>query len=503
MSRVLAIGLDVGDGRLLRAFAAGGALPHLAGLLEQGAWAELATPAETLHVSAWPSLYTGASPGRHGVYYTFQPAPGEQGAVRFRPDQYGCPTLWEHAAAEGARCTVFDAPYTNPVEGPTRQVLEWGTWAHYTEPVSAPVDLAGALARSCGRYPLGFEANQIGLAALEAAELGPRLVESASAKGRAVRWLAAAEPWDLFFTVFGETHPAAHYLWPRGLEPSAVEREPQAFAGAREVYAAVDAAIGEILAAANDVDHVLVVSGDGGGPNHAGWHLLPEVLERLGFLVPPGKGGDGDSGPPQKPGLYGRLRGLVPPGLRQSVSRHLPAGVRDKLMKKGAAARLDWSRTRAFCLPTDLEGCVRINLRGREPEGIVAPGELDALCDEIAEKLVELVNPATGKPAVREVVRVSAAFPGERAERLPDLVVAWDDAAPLTELTGPGIGTVSAPSPDGRTGTHRPPGFLLARGPGFTPGAELQGVRVVDFAPTVLHLLGIDPPAHFEGRYLS
>jgi len=155
---------------------------------------------------------------------------------------------------------------------------------------------------------------------------------------------------------------------------SLVADDPEAFAAARAVYAAIDAAVGELLAAAGDVEHVLVVSGDGGGPNHAGWHLLPEVLERMGFLVPPGKAG-GDDGPTAKPGLYGRLRGLVPSGLRQSVSRRLPASLRDRLMKKGADAHVDWSRTRAFCLPTDLEGCVRINLRGREPEGIVAPGE--------------------------------------------------------------------------------------------------------------------------------
>ncbi len=77
---VLAIGLDVGDGRLLRHWAGAGSLPHLKRLIDGGAWSALDTPAKTLHVSAWPSLYTGTSPGEHGVYYTFQPAPGEQGA---------------------------------------------------------------------------------------------------------------------------------------------------------------------------------------------------------------------------------------------------------------------------------------------------------------------------------------------------------------------------------------------------------------------------------------
>ncbi len=498
---LVAIGLDVGDGRLVRHWAQAGALPHLKRLIDGGAQGALGTPAETLHVSAWPSLYTGTTPGRHGVYYTFQPAPGEQGAVRFRPDQYGQPTVWELAARAQRRCLVFDAPYTHPADCEATQILEWGTWAHYGTPSSVPAERLAALHKACGRYPLGFEANQIGLSALDPADLAPRLVESAAAKGRAARWLLESEPWDLALVVFGETHPAAHYLWPAGRGPEEVERAPDEFEGARAVYAAVDAALGEVLDAAGAVDHVLVVSGDGGGPNHAGWHLLPEVLTRAGFLVPPGGGSDGDE--KTKGGLYGRLRGLVPTSFRQSVSRYLPAGVRDKLMKKGAADEVDWSRTRAFCLPTDLEGCIRINLRGREPEGIVAPEDLERTCDEIAAALEALTNPATGAKAVKEVVRVARAFPGERADRLPDLVVSWEESTPIAALGSPAVGTVTAPSPDARTGTHRPPGFLIAHGPGFPAGTELDGARVTDFAPTVLRHLGVDVPAALEGRALG
>jgi len=185
------------------------------------------------------------------------------------------------------------------------------------------------------------------------------------------------------------------------------------------------------------------------------------------------------------------------------VSRHLPAALRDKLMKKGAAAAVDWSRTRAFCLPTDLEGCIRINLCGREPEGIVAAEDLERTCDELAAVVLELVNPATGRRAVRDVVRVARDFPGERAAYLPDLVVSWDESAPIAALSSPATGTVSAPSPDGRTGTHRAPGFLIARGPGFAAGQQLAGARVSDFAPTVLQRLGLELPAALEGRALG
>ena len=137
--RILVIGLELGDGRLVREWAAAGHLPSLATLIDAGTWGWLETTAEQLHVSAWPSIYTGVGPGEHGVYYTFQPAPGLQGYRRFHEGLYGRPTFWRLLDAAGRRCAVLDAPYTHPEPGFTGiQVFDWGTWAHYLEPQSTP-----------------------------------------------------------------------------------------------------------------------------------------------------------------------------------------------------------------------------------------------------------------------------------------------------------------------------------------------------------------------------
>ena len=79
---VLMIGLDMGDGRLLERWAGEGHLPAVAALLRNGRGQPLETTADALHVSGWPSLYTGTHPGEHGVYYTFQPAPGPAGMAQ-------------------------------------------------------------------------------------------------------------------------------------------------------------------------------------------------------------------------------------------------------------------------------------------------------------------------------------------------------------------------------------------------------------------------------------
>ncbi len=491
--RMLLIGLDVGDGPLIRQWAAEGHLPVLAALIAQGEWAWLSTTADTLHVSAWPSIYTGALPGEHGVYFTFQPRAGHQGWLKFSGDQYGCPTFWNLLSAGGVRCVVFDAPYTHPQASSTAlQVFEWGTWAHHWTPMSIPPDLSGRLTRACGRYPLGLEALDLGLRPLDADEIGPRLTSAARAKTDAALWLMRRQPWDLFFVVFGETHPAAHYCWSRSDDGARGQ------ARLLPVYQEIDRGIGRLLAEAGSNIAVGVISGDGAGPNYTGWHLLPTVLQRLGFLTVRG-GTAGADGPSRRAGRDGvrTLRDAVPPGLRKAVARRLPDWLRHRLALRVDMAGLDWSRTRAYCLPTDLEGCVRLNVTGREPEGIVADGaDYRRACDDLQAALSALTNPRTGRRAVREVVRIDDRFPGPRRHALPDLVVVWEGDAPVTDLASAAVGVVTGASPDGRPGTHAPHAFLLgAGGPGFHGRLAHTG-HVCGIASGILDHFGIPRPDH-------
>jgi predicted AlkP superfamily phosphohydrolase/phosphomutase len=503
MSRkVLVLALELGDGSYLRRFAAEGVMPNVAALLARGRSGPLETPAELLHVAALPSLYTGVGPAAHGVWFTFQPAPGLQGWQRFAPGLYGAPTFWSLASAAGRRCTVFDVPYAHPEPGFSGAlVLEWGTWAQYLEPTSVPEGLLRALVAAVGRHPLGLEAHALGFAPLDPAETAEKLEAALDARARATVWLLRERPWDLFVTCLDETHPAAHYCW---LPPAEGSLEPPIDQPhLRRVYAALDRCIGTILEAAGPGTTVFLVSGDAIGPNRAGWHLLPQVLARLGHLVSADLA-DGASATAAKPAggfdPVKAVRDLLPKDVRKRLAGLLPRGLRDKLAQRVDTAAIDWSRTRAFCLITDLEGCIRVNLRGREPLGIVEPADRPALLDELERELAALVEPESGRPAVRRILRADRELAGPRSPWLPDLVVHWARERSIRALESPKIGRVEGPSPDPRPGTHAGPGFAVLAGPGIEPGPLGQGARLVDVAPTVLTALGVAPPAGLEGR---
>ena len=80
--RLLLIGLDAADRELVEQWSEEGHLPNLARLKSNGVWGSLETTADTVHVSAWPSIFSGVTPDKHGLYHAYVMREGEQAPVR-------------------------------------------------------------------------------------------------------------------------------------------------------------------------------------------------------------------------------------------------------------------------------------------------------------------------------------------------------------------------------------------------------------------------------------
>ncbi|HEX5438109.1 MAG TPA: alkaline phosphatase family protein [Gemmatimonadaceae bacterium] len=513
MARTLLIGLDSADAELIERWCAAGDLPTLASLRQQGTWGRLETSARVMHVSAWPTLYTGASPGRHGLYHAYQVRPHEQGVHRTSPDEGALSPFWRYLDDAGRRCIVFDAFMDARLERfRGAQVLEYGTWTWFGSPGSTPRRLLKQLVRNVGPYPAPEHLHVLSVP--DPVRFRDQLVRGAEVKARAARWLLRQQPWDMAFITFGEPHGGGHYLWHTGDPEHPASREYDIAAAPnalRDVYIAVDRAIGSVLEDADDETTVMVASADGMGPNYSGCHLMPEMLRRLGWLstMAQREGAPAEGTPPRSsPGLLSRLRGVMPLGARQAVTRCLPRSVHYRLSMKWVNDAIDWERSRVFCIPNANEAYFRLNLRGREPRGLVEPGaEETALLGELREEMRGLVNPDTHRCAAEQVATISEMFPGPERGRLPDLAVSWNAGARvLGRVSAPRSGLVEGDAGyrtgAAYTGNHRPNAFVAVRGPGVAEGAEVQGYDIRDIAPTVLALLGVDAPAHFEGRVI-
>jgi predicted AlkP superfamily phosphohydrolase/phosphomutase len=160
-------------------------------------------------------------------------------------------------------------------------------------------------------------------------------------------------------------------------------------------------------------------------------------------------------------GVLAAVKKRTPSAVKGVYNRRVPIRTRLRVAQPTTSPALDWARTRAFAVPADQHGLVRINLRGREAEGVVSPSDYRRTCDELAATLSEL-RTVDGRPVVEDVVNGDPS--GEPHHLLPDLVVHWADAAfdRVVRLRAPAI-EVSPIVPE-LTGQHRPNGFCVARG---------------------------------------
>jgi predicted AlkP superfamily phosphohydrolase/phosphomutase len=118
----------------------------------------------------------------------------------------------------------------------------------------------------------------------------------------------------------------------------------------------------------------------------------------------------------------------------------------------------------------------------------------------LRDALLTLKCSVTNQNVVAEVAITADLYDGPFADELPDLLVEWNRARPVYNMSSPHIGTVTVPDMPGRSGDHTRAGLFLATGPGLTPRRLERSVAIVDFAPTFTALLDVPAPAAFTGQ---
>jgi predicted AlkP superfamily phosphohydrolase/phosphomutase len=153
------------------------------------------------------------------------------------------------------------------------------------------------------------------------------------------------------------------------------------------------------------------------------------------------------------------------------------------------------------------EGYIRINLKGREPQGIVEPGkEYVDLCDELYQTLKGMTHPANGKKAAFTVYKTDDIYHGPCRSHMPDIIINWNDEAKITtELLTDKYGIARSEEPGYAvtpyyTGNHRPNAFMLAMGPDIPQAKPHEAISILDVAPTILTHFGLELPEYMDGK---
>jgi predicted AlkP superfamily phosphohydrolase/phosphomutase len=489
--KVAMIGIDAAELSVIEASPA--SFPNLSRALERGATRRLCSTAGALAGSVWPTFYTGAAPGEHGVYHHLQWDAQAMRLRRVSADWLYCEPFWYELERRGLRVIAMDVPMSFPSRlSRGVEVINWGSHDQLGPLTTQPRELKGEIHSRFGAHPMGYEIP-VNKTRAELARIRDNLVAGARIKGEFARWLLGAHEWDFSVVVFGECHRGGHILWPEnGPEESIIPHDALI-----DVYRAVDDAVGQLLGAMPDQTTVIIFALHGMGPNNSQEHFVPKIMDQVNGRF---HGDRGQAVPTDAPAAQGQrsvmrmLRERVPARLQNAIAQAVPVAVRDLVVNRATTGGFDWPRTPGLALLADLNGYLRFNLQGRESRGAVDVGS------ERFERYVELLREcfhsfriaSSGEPLVNDLLLADQDFPGKRSHHLPDVIVTWSGAAPTGHVISPMGGEIVAELATGRSGNHRPDGFCAIIDPDPANIAPAQPESIRDLASIVFNILS-DP----------
>lgn len=541
---VIAIGLDAAQPDVMDSWMDEGHLKTMARLREQGTYGRLENFSAFSAETPWTTFATGCMPRKTGYWSPLKLQDGSyEVKTRAAYEYEEFPPFY--ALGDDYRVAAFDIPQVRlnkNING--LQVTAWGAHSPQVPSGSQPAGLFEELTGTYGEHPGLHKDYAVCLDLKATNRLRSVLTTGISRRSAICQDILRRERWDLFLTVFGEAHAAGHNFWQLSQPDhplydtfkSKVTSDPML-----ETFIAIDQAIGEIVSAAPEEARVMIFSAHGMGANTMdlpSTTILPEFLYRLSFpgesllfsdsadgeLVPPlakmennywerhvwGTKADANAlrtflrrRTPNK--LYKFVEGFIDPEREGEIISPFRLEKKTRVVPFQPAAWYAplWSKMKAFALPSFAEGYIRVNVEGREPNGLVAQEDYDAFCDELVEKIGRLKDARTGIPMAQEIIRMRRSAMDDDP-KLPDadIVVVWQEEYASDSVESPDVGRIG-PVPHYRSGSHRPEGFFIASGPDIESGATHSGGHALDISPTVLELMGAPLPDYLEGKPLG
>ena len=497
--KVLVVGLDAACYPVLEPLFERDVVPTLEGLFESGTAAPLESHVPPWTPAAWPSIYTGTNPGKHGAFgfvsydgYDWDVVSGE--TVRE-------PAVWELLDRQGYSSVVVNVPVTHPPTPIDGAILPG--FLGPEEPTCHPEGLLDDVREAIGDYRVYPEEDRTTDAPDD--EVFANWLEVTRMRGEATRYLADRFDPDFGFVQFQRTDTVFHKF------PRDTER-------VEELFRTVDEEL-EATLEATDPDAVFVVSDHGIGPYDGYEFRVNEYLKDGGYVEttqdPRGMPSwnpmrsrlrDGADETADEPGVLARVAAgaaaaglttrrvndlLDRVGLADVVAPYVPEGV-----KRAGQTHVDFANSTAY-MRTRVELGVRINLEGREPDGVVPRSEYESVRSELIDYLSAAETP-DGEPVFEEVGPREEYFDGPMSEEAVDVVTVPADYEHLLSATLPGEQFADRDD----TWDHKFHGVVAAAGRAIDDDVDLGDPELYDLAPTVLAAFGVPVSDRMDGDVL-
>jgi predicted AlkP superfamily phosphohydrolase/phosphomutase len=456
-TKVMIIGLDCAEPSLVLERWRG-RLPTISGLMDRGTYGRLTSVIPPITVPAWSCMMASRTPGDLGVYgFRNRSDHSYDGGFIATSTAIQAPRLWDLVTRAGGSSIVLGVPGTYPPRPLSGVMVSCFLTPSLESRYTYPAGLREEIEQVVGEYVFDTKDFRTD----DKAHLLGQVYEMTDRRFALAEHLLATRPWSLFVMVEMGPDRMHHGFW-KFMDPEHRKHEPgnPYETAILDYHEHVDGLIARLLEHADD-DTVVFVLSDHGAKRLDGGIRINEWLRREGLL-----------------------RTLAEP---QVVTTLAETGV-------------DWSQTVAWG-EGGYYARVFLNVKGREPEGVVEPSEYEGVRDDLGRRLAAIPDDA-GNPIPTAVYKPEELYQ-EVNGVAPDLIVVFGDL--LWRSVGTIGGDEGVQTLENDTGpddaNHAQDGLYVVAGPGIDARGRADA-HLLDIAPTVLELLGIEEPEGMRGKSL-
>lgn len=513
--KVIVIGLDGATFDVMKPWMEEGKLPNIRKVIQGGASGVLESTIHPMSPQAWSSFITGKNAGKHGIFdFTWRKPCSYEVQLTNASYREG-KSIWKILSEHGKKVGVINVPMTYPPEEVNGFLISGMDAPGVNSSFTYPSELYGEIVEHFGKYIIGQRLWEYSRRGKER-QLLEALKEMVRLRTDVSLYLLESRECDFFMVVYRATDVVQHIFWKyydsdHPLHPDRTDGLENAI---YEIYHEVDLAIGRFRQVMDNDCSLILMSdhGAGGNSNKSIW--LNSWLECEGFLRYVDR--------PQKKGTVlndrleqyllsakGSLAQYIPYRLKLDLQRIFPR-LFDRMASISYFSHIDWSRTKAYSEETRTN--IWINLKGREPCGIVKPEEYEDLRNELIDKIYSLTDPDTSRKIFSRVYKKEELYTGRFLDSSPDLVLLQDqkqyEYIPRSSLSmnrrkAIGLPTAYESRKDTKpSGGHRLNGILVASGKYFKENYSIQRAHIMDLAPTVLYLMGYPVETDMDGKII-
>lgn len=482
---MLIIGLDGATWDVIDDFLLSNYMPNLGKLKKGGCSGVLHSTDPPVTPAAWTTCITGCQPNTHGIFkfenYSFKDDLSHMSSAA------SCctPTMWDEFSGQGYKVASINIPWTYPC----RQVNGIITAGYGLPSIQAqftyPDDFKSELLKHIPDYAVVARWEKLENHNFAQIEANIRRVERCFEQRLETAKLVNKKiTLDIMMVQFHDLDMIQHHLWPY-VDKTTRDKYPAERDRLFSMFEKLDQAIGALLELIDNKKSIVAVVSDHGLCRLVGSVKVNRLLCDWGYLK-----------------LKSPI-GLINRRIRRNLYS-LSSKPRSS-MPFELRTLVDWKKSKAMVMNSEMFGHIYLNVKGRNPHGCVEPGaEYNNIIKELRSRFSQLTNPITDEQIFNRVVTPSELYNCGIAdvESLGDIVLIPNRGYSLNRKTSGKGGNVELMTEQSLSGCHCHEGIYIFYGPRIKSG-ENKRAHIVDIAPTIYAILGAKIPKYIDGKPLQ